>query len=125
MLSNMLNRSGSFYIKIILVALLVVSFGIWGIADFLTSTTVNNIATVGETEIKSVAYQREFNNRIERAENRRGRPYTIADLEDSTIPERALDKLTGDAALVETARVMGLGISDTQLAKILQKDEDI
>ncbi len=123
MLSNMLNRSGSFYIKIILVALLVVSFGIWGIADFLTSTTVNNIATVGETEIKSVAYQREFNNRIERAENRRGRPYTIADLEDSTIPERALDKLTGDAALVETARVMGLGISDSQLAKILQKDE--
>ena len=123
MLSNMLNRSGSFYIKIILVALLVVSFGIWGIADFLTSTTVNNIATVGETEIKSVAYQREFNNRIERAERRRGRPYTIADLEDSTIPKRALDKLTGDAALVETARVMGLGISDSQLAKILQKDD--
>ena len=119
----MLNRSGSFYIKIILVALLVVSFGIWGIADFLTSSTVNNIATVGGTEIKSVAYQREFNDRIERAERRRGRPYTITDLEDSTIPQRALDKLTGDAALVETARVMGLGISDTQLAKILQKDE--
>ena len=73
MLTQMRRGAGTWVAKIF-IALLVVSFGIWGIADIFRGFGVNQLAKVGDTEITAVEFQRDYERAIQRLSQQMGRP---------------------------------------------------
>ena len=59
MLSSM-RKSASSWIVRFLLFLLVLSFGVWGICDFLTGHVVTSVATVGGEKITAAAFQNAY-----------------------------------------------------------------
>lgn len=123
MLSSLRNQSKSIVVKVLLV-LLVVSFGAWGITDYISGGhgPQGAVATVGDTEITayeySAEYRREFlrlrqvfgNNLIPEGARAFGIPMTVAQrmVQEEVLYQRAREAglSTSDALVLETIRSM-------------------
>jgi peptidyl-prolyl cis-trans isomerase D len=59
MMDSMRKAAKSWVAKL-LIGLLAVSFGVWGIADVFKFASVNDLATVGSEQITAEAYSKAF-----------------------------------------------------------------
>lgn len=121
MLDALRKGAGTWFAKI-LIALLVVSFAIWGVADVFTNFGQNVAAKVGDTEISTYQFERAYRQQLNRLGQQLGRPLSTTEGAQFGIPQQVLGTLVAEAALNETARQMGLGISDERLAETIQAD---
>lgn len=92
-----------------LMVLLVLSFGIWGVAGRMSSGGAGRLATVGDTEVGIP----EFSRTLEQAQ-RSGRQVT---------PDQVLNSLLLNAALDDEAANFNLGISDDRIARQIADDK--
>jgi peptidyl-prolyl cis-trans isomerase D len=117
-----LRKGAGTWVAKIFIALLVMSFAIWGVADVFTNFGQNVAAKVGDTEISTYQFERAYRQQLNRLGQQLGRPLSTTEGAQFGIPQQVLGTLVAEAALNETARRMGLGISDGRLAETIQTD---
>lgn len=118
MMDSMRKAAKSWVAKL-LIGLLAVSFGVWGIADVFKFGSVNDLATVGSQEVTAEAYSRAFQNRLQEISQQTGRGITPEEARVFGIDKGVFEFLIQGAALDNEAEQLKLGVSDTFLAKDL------
>ncbi|HBF61674.1 MAG TPA: peptidylprolyl isomerase, partial [Methyloceanibacter sp.] len=107
---------------LILVALLVVSFAVWGIADIFTGYGRQTLIEVGDTEITPQNYQRVQQDVLRAMSQDAGRSLSLQEARGAGLDQRVLERLVGGAAVDTHARHLGLSISDEALLDQITKD---
>lgn len=121
MLTTLRKSAGGFVAKV-LFGLLVISFAVWGIGDVFRSTSSNNVAQVGETEVPAEAFRTQFANTLQRIGQQFGRPLSPQEAQAIGLDQQVLGELVTEAALDERARTLGLAISDDAIAQSIVED---
>lgn len=122
MLTQMRRGAGTWVAKIF-IALLVVSFGIWGIADIFRGFGVNQLAKVGETEITAVEFQRDYERAVQRLSQQMGRPIPADEAIQYGLPQQILSSLATDALLTDAATTFGLNVGDERVAERIRSEQ--
>ncbi len=116
--SNWLGKT----VMSVLFGVLIISFGVWGIADIFKGFGQSSLAKVGSTEISTEQFRNLFTDRLQQIGRRFGRPLTMEQARQFGLDRQVLQDVIADAALDETARRMGLGQSDADIVRAIQND---
>ena len=76
----------------VVMGVLIVSFGVWGIADIFKGFGQSKLAKIGSTEISIEAFRQIYNDRLQQLSRQFGRPLTQ-----------------------EQARLFGLGVAESEM----------
>ena len=118
MMEAMRSMASGFVAKI-LMGLLVLSFAVWGIADIFSNFGRGAVATVGETEIDGRDYQSELILEVNALSQQMGRRLTSQETAAFGLPNQVLGRMIGEASLNDIARGFNMGLSSTELAKVI------
>ena len=118
MMDSMRKAAKSWVAKL-LIGLLAVSFGVWGIADVFKFASVNDLATVGSEQITAEAYSKAFQNRLQEISRQTGQGITPEEARVYGVDKGVLEYLVQGAALDGEAKKLKLGVSNTFLAQDL------
>ncbi|WP_305988164.1 peptidylprolyl isomerase [Roseibium sp. MMSF_3544] len=117
-----LRKGAGTWVAKLFIALLIFSFAIWGVTDFLTGFGQNTAAKVGDTEVSLLDFDRTYRQDLNNLSQQLGRVFTREEGNQLGIPQQALGRLIAEAALNNTATDMQLSLSDQRLAEIIQSD---
>ena len=115
MLSGMRKASKNIFGRVILtivMSLLIVSFGIFGIGSWLAGGGVGALAKVGSTPISVDAFRATFTTNLQRLSQQARRNVTTEEARASGFDRQVLGQLLNEAALEEEARRLGLIVTD-------------
>jgi peptidyl-prolyl cis-trans isomerase D len=115
MMESMRNAAKGWAAKV-LIGLLAISFGVWGIADVFTGSRTGALATVGKQEIAPEQFNIAFRDYLQNYARQTGRGITPEEARALGIDRAILDNLLQQAALDHQANKLNLGVSDTYLA---------
>jgi peptidyl-prolyl cis-trans isomerase D len=101
---------------------LIVSFGIWGIADIFRGFGQSTVAKVGSTEISLNEFRQTYTERLQQIGRQFGRPLTMDQARAFGFDRQVLQQTIADAALDEKARQLGLGQSDAETMRLIFAD---
>ena len=116
--SNWLGKT----IMTIAMGALIVSFGIWGIADIFRGFGQSTLATVGSTEISTNEFRQLYTDRLQQLGRQFGRPLTQEQARAFGFDRQLLEQTLAEAALDEEARRLGLGQSDAETMRVIFSD---
>jgi len=112
MLSTLRKQTGSIFIKGLL-GLLILSFGAWGIQDWLSPAISGNfVASVGDQDIPPNQLQRRVQLRMNNLRSILGNDLTLEQASQFGLVGASLNELVSRALMVEGANSMGVAISD-------------
>src|SRR5579871_3373365 len=117
-----LRRGASGWIAQLFIAVLVISFAIWGVADVFRGFHADAVATVGRTDISINDYARQYDFAKKQLGQQLGQPVNDEQARLFQLPQQVLGRLVADATLDDSARHMGLGISNKTLADEIATD---
>lgn len=117
-----LRRGSQGVVVKLLLAILILSFAVWGVADVFTGMGRNSIAQVGDVEITPEEYQRAFQNEINALSYRAGRRITADQARAFGLDQQVLNRLIGWAAVDTHAAELNLSLSDAAIVEGLQRD---
>ena len=106
--SNWLGKA----IMAVVMGVLIVSFGVWGIADIFKGFGQSTVAKVGRTEISLNEFRQIYTDRLQQIGRQFGRPLTLEQARAFGLDRQVLQQTIAEAALDEEARRLGLGQSD-------------
>ncbi len=112
---NTLRKGAGTWVAKIFIGLLVISFGIWGIADIFSGYGTRVLAKVGDVEIPPQEYERSLQQQIRRFSQQLGRQITTEQARAFGLDRQVLNSLITNAAVSSHARQLGLGISDSYI----------
>ncbi|MBD8890713.1 SurA N-terminal domain-containing protein [Roseibium litorale] len=121
MLDALRKGAGTIVAKLF-IALLVLSFAVWGVADMFKGFGQNVVATVGDTEIPLITFDREYRRDLANFSSRIGRTLSTTEGAQFGLPQQTLGRLVAQAALDEAATSMRLGVSDERLISLIHAD---
>jgi peptidyl-prolyl cis-trans isomerase D len=116
--SNWLGKT----IMSIVMGFLIISFGIWGIADIFRGFGQSTLAKVGHTEISTELFRQIYTDRLQQIGRQFGRPLTPDQARAFGVDRQVLQQMVAEAALDEDARRLGLGQSDAELKRMIFSD---
>lgn len=116
--SNWLGKT----VMSVMFGVLIISFGIWGIADIFKGFGQSSLAKIGSTEITTEQFRNLFTDKVQQIGRRFGRPLTMEQARTFGLDRQVLQEVISDAALDETARRMGLGQSDADIVRAISSD---
>lgn len=116
--SNWLGKT----VMSVLFGVLIISFGVWGIADIFKGFGQSSLAKIGSTEITTEQFRNLFTDKVQQIGRRFGRPLTTEQARQFGLDRQVLQEVISDAALDETARRMGLGQSDAEIVRAISSD---
>ncbi|MEQ8664424.1 MAG: SurA N-terminal domain-containing protein [Rhodospirillales bacterium] len=120
MLTSLREKSGSFVVKILLV-FLVISFGAWGIGDYVTGGSSGGaVAVVGEQEISPQDFAMEYRREFVRLRQFFGESLTPDTARSFGIPESVVRRMVREELLNQAAQQAGLLPSDGDVLATLQ-----
>jgi peptidyl-prolyl cis-trans isomerase D len=125
MLRGMRKASSNWLGKIVMatvMGILIVSFGIWGIADIFRGFGQSTLAKVGRTEISAEQFRQIFTERLQQVGRQFGRPLTMEQARTLGFDRQVLQQTIAEAALDEEARRLGLGQSDQETLQMIFSD---
>ena len=125
MLRGMRKASSNWLGKIVMatvMGVLIVSFGIWGIADIFRGFGQSTLAKVGRTEISTEQFRQIFNERLQQIGRQFGRPLTMDQARAIGFDRQVLQQTLAEAALDEEARRLGLGQSPEETMRLIFSD---
>jgi len=117
-----LRKASSGWVAQLLIALLVVSFAVWGVSGFFTGFNADVVATVGNTEVTVRQFARNYDATLSQYSQQFGQQITPEQAQMLGIPQQVLGRLVADATLSDDARSMSLGISNEALSKAIADD---
>jgi len=115
-----LRAGAKSWISKVLIALLVLSFALWGISGDLLNVGGDQVATVGEQKVTIAAFDTAYRRELDRVGRSIGRPLSTSEGAALGLPQQVLGRLVAEAALNETAQDMNLGLSDEELVRQIQ-----
>jgi peptidyl-prolyl cis-trans isomerase D len=101
---------------------LIVSFGIWGIADIFRGFGQSTLAKVGRTEISAEQFRQIYTERLQQIGRQFGRPLNMDQARAIGIDRQVLQQTIAETAIDEHARRLGLGQSDQETLKLIYDD---
>ncbi len=122
MMESMRNAAKGWVAKL-LIGLLAVSFGVWGIADVFSNFGSSALATVGKAEISAQEFSRAFTQYMQNFSRQTGQPMTPEDARKLGIDRSILNNLIQSAAIDNQAIAMRLAVSDTMLAREVMQNQ--
>ena len=101
---------------------LIVSFGVWGIADIFRGFGQSTLAKVGHTEISTEQFRQIYTERLQQIGRQFGRPLTMDQARAFGLDRQVLQQTIAEAALDEEARRLGLGQSNEETMRMIFND---
>ena len=108
----------------VILGLIAVSFGIWGIGDIFRGFGSNTVAKVGGTEIRIDTFRQLYQDRLQQLGRNIGRPILPDQARSLGLDRQLLSQLIGDTAIDERAHSLGLGLSDAEVARRITEAPD-
>src|ERR1700748_1103331 len=112
MLRGMRKASSGWLGKIIMagvMGVLIISFGIWGIADIFRGFGQSTLAKIGSTEISTDQFRQLYTDKLQQISRQFGRPLSPEQARAFGLDRQLLQQTIAEASLDEGARRMGLG----------------
>ena len=116
--SNWLGKT----IMAVVMGVLIISFGVWGIADIFRGFGQSTLATVGHTEISINEFRQLYTEKLQQIGRQFGRPLTMDQARSFGLDRQLLQQTIAEAALDEQARRLGLGQSDAETMRMIFSD---
>ena len=101
---------------------LIISFGVWGIADIFKGFGQSTLAKVGRTEISAEQFRQLYTEKLQQIGRQFGRPLTMDQARAFGLDRQMLQQTIAEAALDEEARRIGLGQSDAETMRMIFGD---
>ncbi|MCB1504803.1 MAG: SurA N-terminal domain-containing protein [Hyphomicrobiaceae bacterium] len=117
-----LRRGSQGIVVKLLMAILILSFAVWGVADVVTRIGHTALAEVGDTEITPDEYQRAFQTELNAISYRAGRRITAEQARAFGLDRQVMNRLIGWAAVDAEANKLKLALSNEKLVEGLQRD---
>lgn len=121
MLDSLRKASQTFVAKLLLM-LLVVSFGIWGVASSLKSSHTDAVITVGDQTVTAKEFQLAYQRQIADISRQFGMRVSAEQARAFGIDQQIFAQLAAGAALDQLADNMKLGLSEDRLAGLIAED---
>src|SRR3982075_2761268 len=125
MLRGMRKASSNWLGKIIMatvMGVLIVSFGVWGIADIFRGFGQSTLAKIGRTEISAEQFRQIYTDKLQQLGRQFGRPLNMDQARASGLDRQVLQQTIAEAALDEEARRMGLGQSEAETMRMIYSE---
>src|ERR1700681_563215 len=125
MLRGMRKASSNWLGKIIMatvMGVLIVSYGVWGIADIFKGFGQSTLAKIGHTEISTEQFRQLYTEKLQQLGRQFGRPLTTDQARAFGLDRQVLQQTIAEAALDEEARRLGLGQSDAETMRMIVSD---
>src|ERR1700759_371325 len=106
----------------IVLGLIAVSFGIWGIADIFRGFGQSTLAKIGRTEISTEQFRQLYTEKLQQIGRQFGRPLTMDQPRPFGLDRQVLQQVIAEAAFDDNARQLGLGQSDAQTMRMIYSD---
>ena len=106
----------------VVMGVLIVSFGVWGIADIFKGFGQSSLAKVGSTEISTEQFRQIYTDKLQQLGRSFGRPLTMDQARAFGLDRQVLQQTIAEAALDEEARRMGLGQSEAETMRMIYSD---
>lgn len=120
-MSNKLRSHGKSAIVWVLLAMLVLGLGGFGISNF--GGRMAAIGSIGETDVTVNDFARAMRNQMNAAAQNTGRPMTLDEARAVGLDQQVKAALFGEAALNEAARLIGISAGDQELHKEITSAE--
>jgi len=117
-----LKKYASGWVAQLLLAILVLSFAVWGVSDVFTGFGRDAIASVGSTEVPLSEFQRRYDVAIQSVSRQIGQTLTREQAVRYGVPNQVLAQLVYEATLDHAAGQMGLGLSNKMLGQEIADD---
>jgi peptidyl-prolyl cis-trans isomerase D len=101
---------------------LIISFGVWGIADIFKGFGQSTLAKIGRTEISAEQFRQIYTEKLQQLGRSFGRPLTMDQARAFGLDRQVLQQTIAEAALDEEARRIGLGMSDAETMRMIFND---
>ncbi len=121
MLVILRKASQTIFAKILLL-LLVVSFGVWGVSASLFSNTSDTVVAVGDQTVSSSDFAFAYQRQVSDMSSRFGMQLTTEQARAFGIESQVFSQLAAGAALDQLASDMNLGLSQDRLAQLIAED---
>ena len=122
MLEAIRKRAGSLVVKILFL-FLVLSFGIWGIADvFRPGRGADWAAEVGGVKISTAAFQEEYRDALRRLGQALGSPVEAEQARALGLPNSVLDRMIEGVLFDRAAADLGVTLTDAMVREQIKSD---
>jgi len=101
---------------------LIISFGIWGIADIFRGFGQSTLAKIGRTEISAEQFRQIYNDQLQQVGRQFGRPISAEQARALGFDRQVLQQTIAETTLDEEARRLGLGQSNEETLKTIFDD---
>jgi peptidyl-prolyl cis-trans isomerase D len=101
---------------------LIISFGVWGIADIFRGFGQSTLAKIGRTEISTEQFRQLYTEKLQQIGRQFGRPLTMDQARAFGLDRQVLQQVIAEAAFDDNARQLGLGQSDAQTMRMIYSD---
>ncbi len=101
---------------------LIISFGVWGIADIFKGFGQSTLARIGRTEISTEQFRQLYTEKLQQIGRQYGRPLTMDQARAFGLDRQVLQQVVAEAALDDNARQLGLGQSDADTMRMIYGD---
>ena len=109
-------------IMAVVMGVLIISFGVWGIADIFRGFGQSTLAKIGHTEISTEQFRQLYTEKLQQIGRQFGRPLTTDQARAFGLDRQVLQQTIAEAALDEEARRLGLGQSDAETMRVIFAD---
>jgi peptidyl-prolyl cis-trans isomerase D len=106
----------------VVVAVLVVSFAIWGIGDIFRGFGRSTFAKIGRTEVTIEQFRTIYTDKLQALGRQVGRPITLEQARALGIDRQITRQIIDEMLLDERVRALRLGISDAEIARRIMLD---
>ena len=106
----------------VILGLIAISFGIWGIGDIFRGFGQSTLAKIGSTEIRVETFRQIYQDQIQQLSRQYQRPILPAQARLLGLDRQILGQVVADTLLDERARALGLNVSDEELARRITED---
>ncbi len=121
MLDALRKASGTWIAKILL-GILVISFGVWGISGNFFGGVGNSVLTAGDTPVSITEYRLAYDRQMQVMSRQFGTRLTREQAQALGVDQQVLSQLVAGALLDEQASEMKLGLSQDRLAQLTAED---
>ncbi|XUY28002.1 peptidyl-prolyl cis-trans isomerase [Agrobacterium sp. rho-8.1] len=121
MLDSLRSASRTLAAKILLL-LLVLSFGVWGISASLVTSNSHSVMTVGDQTVSPNEYRFAYQRQMADVGRQFGTRLTTEQAKAFGLDRQVFSQLAAGAALDELASKMNLGLSEDRLATLISED---
>ena len=101
----------------VVLGLIAISFGIWGIGDIFRGFGTSTVAKVGSTEIRIENFRQLYQDRLQQIGRQLNRPILPDQAKALGLDRQLLSEVISETALDERTRQLRLNISDAEVAR--------